>query len=42
LQSGAIAMQADAQVPRDVVGIIEGLVIIALAGRRIVASRKTS
>jgi ABC-type uncharacterized transport system permease subunit len=42
LQSGAIAMQAEAQVPRDVVGIIEGLVIIALAGRRIVASRKTS
>jgi len=42
LQSGAIAMQAEAHVPRDVVGIIEGLVIIALAGRRIVASRKTS
>ncbi|MFN2460855.1 MAG: ABC transporter permease [Candidatus Velthaea sp.] len=42
LQSGAIAMQAEAQVPRDVVGIIEGLVIIALAGRRVVASRRTS
>ncbi|GAC1422926.1 MAG: ABC transporter permease [Candidatus Velthaea sp.] len=42
LQSGAIGMQAEAQVPRDVVGIIEGLVIIALAGRRIVAARRTT
>lgn len=42
LQSGAIAMQAEAQVPRDVVSLIEGLVIIALAGRRVIAARTTS
>ena len=42
LQSGAIGMQAEAQVPRDVVGIVEGLVIIALAGRRIIASRRST
>ncbi|GAC1425959.1 MAG: hypothetical protein NVSMB64_32620 [Candidatus Velthaea sp.] len=42
LQSGAIGMQAEAQVPRDIVGIIEGLVIIALAGRRVVAARRTT
>jgi ABC-type uncharacterized transport system permease subunit len=42
LQSGSIAMQAEANVPRDVVTLIEGLVIIALAGRRFVAQRRTS
>lgn len=42
LQSGAIAMQAEAGVPRDVIAIVEGLVIIALAGRRVVAARRTS
>jgi ABC-type uncharacterized transport system permease subunit len=42
LQSGAIAMQAEANVPRDVVTLVEGLVIIALAGRRFVAQRRTS
>ncbi len=42
LQSGAIAMQAEANVPRDVVTLIEGLVIIALAGRRFVAERRTT
>jgi simple sugar transport system permease protein len=33
LQNGALAMQAGAGVPRDVVTVIEGLVIFALAGR---------
>ena len=42
LQSGAIAMQAEANVPRDVVTLVEGLVIIALAGRRFVSERRTS
>jgi simple sugar transport system permease protein len=42
LQSGAIAMQAEANVPRDIVTLIEGLVIVALAGRRFVAERRTS
>jgi simple sugar transport system permease protein len=41
LQSGAIAMQAEAGVPRDVIGIVEGVVIIALAGRRYLAVRAT-
>ncbi len=42
LQSGAIAMQAEANVPRDVVTLVEGLVIIALAGRRFVTERRTT
>jgi simple sugar transport system permease protein len=42
LQSGAIPMQAEAQVPRDLISVIEGLVILALAGRRFVAARRTS
>lgn len=42
LQSGALAMQAEAHVPRDVVNIVEGLAIVALAGRRFVASRRTT
>jgi simple sugar transport system permease protein len=42
LQSGAIAMQVDAGVPKDVVSLVIGLVIIALAGRRIVASRRST
>jgi simple sugar transport system permease protein len=42
LQNGALAMQAEAHVPRDVVTAIEGLVIIALAGRRYIASRRSS
>lgn len=36
LQNGAIGMQAAANVPRDVVTVIEGLIILVLAGRRIV------
>ncbi|MGB8266980.1 MAG: ABC transporter permease [Candidatus Velthaea sp.] len=42
LQSGGIAMQAMANVPRDVVSLVEGLVIVALAGRRVVASRRNA
>jgi simple sugar transport system permease protein len=42
LQSGAIAMQAEANVPRDVISLVEGLVIIALAGRRVIASRRST
>ena len=42
LQNGALSMQAEANVPRDVVNVIEGLVIIALAGRRYVASRRST
>ncbi|MEA2721694.1 MAG: ral nucleoside transport system permease protein, partial [Candidatus Eremiobacteraeota bacterium] len=42
LQSGGIAMQAEAGVPRDVVSLITGLVIIALAGRRVVANRRST
>ncbi len=42
LQSGAIAMQAEAGVPRDVVTLVEGLVIIALAGRRFIRERRTA
>jgi simple sugar transport system permease protein len=42
LQSGGIAMQAEAGVPRDVVSLVTGLVIIALAGRRVVAARRTT
>lgn len=34
LQNGALAMQAEAGVPRDVVTALEGLVVFALAGRR--------
>jgi simple sugar transport system permease protein len=42
LQNGALSMQAEANVPRDVVSVIEGLVIVALAGRRYVASRRAT
>lgn len=42
LQNGALSMQAEANVPRDVVNVIEGLVIIALAGRRYVASKRSA
>jgi len=31
-----------ANVPRDVVSIVEGLVIVALAGRRVVAARRNA
>jgi simple sugar transport system permease protein len=39
LQSGALTMQALAQVPKDVVSFVEGLAILALAARRFVAER---
>jgi simple sugar transport system permease protein len=42
LQNGALSMQAEANVPRDIVSVIEGLVIIALAGRRYVSSRRST
>ena len=42
LQNGALSMQAEAGVPRDVVNVVEGLVIIALAGRRYVAAKRTA
>jgi ABC-type uncharacterized transport system permease subunit len=42
LQNGALSMQAEANVPRDIVNVIEGLVIIALAGRRYVSSRRST
>ncbi len=42
LQSGGVAMQAEAGVPRDVVSLVTGLAIIALAGRRVVASLRST
>jgi simple sugar transport system permease protein len=42
LQSGGIAMQAEANVPREVVSLVTGLVIIALAGRRALATRRST
>ena len=42
LQSGGIAMQAEAGVPREVVSLVTGLVIIALAGRRVVGSLRST
>lgn len=42
LQNGALSMQAEANVPRDIVNVIEGLVIIVLAGRRIIEARRST
>jgi simple sugar transport system permease protein len=42
LQSGGIAMQAEAHVPREVVTLVTGLVIIALAGRRVIVNRRST
>jgi ABC-type uncharacterized transport system permease subunit len=39
LESGGLAMQASAQVPKDAIHVIEGLVILVLAARRYVATR---
>jgi simple sugar transport system permease protein len=39
LQSGSLTMQAAAGVPKDVVTLVEGLAILALATRRYVATR---
>jgi hypothetical protein len=35
-------MQAEAEVPRQVVSLVTGLVIIALAGRRVVAMQRST
>ncbi|HTD33814.1 MAG TPA: ABC transporter permease [Candidatus Elarobacter sp.] len=42
LFSGAIGMQTEAQVPREVVSLIIGLVIVALAGRRVIATMRSA
>jgi general nucleoside transport system permease protein len=42
LQSGAFGMQTEAQVPREVVSLIIGLVIVALAGRRVIAAVRST
>jgi len=39
LEAGGLAMQASAQVPKDAIHVIEGLIILVLAARRYVASR---
>ena len=39
LEAGGLAMQASAQVPKDAIHIIEGLIILVLAARRYVAQR---
>ncbi len=39
LESGGIAMQASAQVPKDAIRVIEGLIIVVLAARRFVATQ---
>jgi general nucleoside transport system permease protein len=39
LESGGLAMQASAQVPKDAIHLIEGLIIFVLAARRYVATR---
>jgi general nucleoside transport system permease protein len=40
LESGGLAMQASAQVPKDAIGVIEGLVVFALAARRYITTRR--
>jgi general nucleoside transport system permease protein len=39
LESGGLAMQASAQVPKDAIHVIEGLIILVLAARRYVVTR---
>jgi len=39
LEAGGLAMQASAQVPKDAIHVIEGLIILVLAARRYVATR---
>jgi simple sugar transport system permease protein len=39
LESGGLAMQASAQVPKDAIHLIEGLIVLVLAARRYVATR---
>ena len=40
LQSGSVAMQAFAHVPKDVIAFVEGVAILALSARRYVALRR--
>lgn len=40
LESGGLAMQAIAQVPKDAIHVIEGSIILVLAARRYMASRR--
>lgn len=42
LESGGLAMQALADVPKDAIHVIEGLIILVLAARRYVATRATA
>jgi ABC-type uncharacterized transport system permease subunit len=39
LEAGGLAMQASAQVPKDAIHVIEGLIILVLAARRYVSQR---
>lgn len=39
LEAGGLAMQAQAQVPKDAIHVIEGLIILVLAARRYIATR---
>jgi len=39
LESGGLAMQALADVPKDAIHVIEGLIVLVLAARRYVATR---
>ncbi|MGZ3505573.1 MAG: ABC transporter permease [Vulcanimicrobiaceae bacterium] len=39
LEAGGLAMQASAQVPKDAIHVIEGLIVLILAARRYVATR---
>jgi len=39
LEAGGLAMQASAQVPKDAIHVIEGLIVLVLAARRYVATR---
>ncbi|MFN2529150.1 MAG: ABC transporter permease [Candidatus Baltobacteraceae bacterium] len=39
LEAGGLAMQASAQVPKDTIRVIEGLIIVVLAARRFVATQ---
>lgn len=39
LEAGGLAMQASAQVPKDAIHVIEGLIILMLAGRRYISAR---
>ncbi len=42
LESGGLAMQASAQVPKDAIHVIEGAIILVLAARRYIVTRRTA